>query len=137
MKNAIIVILILICCWLGFMVYQSQNKEASVFDKQKECSALYDQYKDKTKVYISKWKYSETYVDELTVSYSQEKDTCIASWIVWSIYSDSPYSESYTFYIVDALKWDIPIFQCWSEVSKQNNECWLQMWRKMRYNLTK
>jgi hypothetical protein len=28
------------------MVYQGQSKEASVFDKQKECSSLYQSVKD-------------------------------------------------------------------------------------------
>ena len=83
MKNIIIVILILICCWLGFMVYQSQNKEASVFEKQKECTALYPTVKEyiidqeEIKADESIWWYSYRKVDKIELWYNKELDSCI------------------------------------------------------------
>ena len=84
MKNAIIVILILICCWLGFMVYQSQNKEASVFEKQKECTALYPTVKEyiidqeEIKADESIWWYSYREVNNIELWYNKKLDSCIA-----------------------------------------------------------
>jgi len=80
MKNAIIVILILICCWLGFMVYQGQYNNKSVFEKQKECSSLYQSVKN----YLTEehsFNLSDVWKSEVwsvKTRYNKKMDTCLA-----------------------------------------------------------
>lgn len=135
MKKTVVVICTILVClisiWLWFYFWRFSNTsdhvEESNFDKQSKCSALYDQYKDKTKSYGD--------IDELSVFYSPQKDSCLASYMIWLDTDKDGISDFYRFYIVDALKWDSTIFQCSSEVFKQDEKCWLPMFKELRYEL--
>lgn len=115
MKNAIIVILILICCWLGFMVYQNQNKDNSVFEKQKECSSLYQSVKD----YIIEdhwfnipnvWK-SEVW--SVRTRYNKELDTCLAETHEYVTLNWSGWYKNFTVYsLYDIYNWYEVIDDC-------------------------
>lgn len=136
-KTTVFTATVIICCvflWLWFYFGRSsvifdntEEQQVSLFDRQKECNALYDQYKDKTKNY---WE-----IDELSVFYSPMRDSCLASWMAWLDTDNDNISDIYRFFIVDALKWDFVILQCSVNVFEQDNNCWLQMFKKRRYEL--
>lgn len=148
MKNILLVlvlILIVLCSYLWYRVYKLDNptstqdttstqevQKESDFDKQNKCKSYYNQYKDYTNQFIYKSDSAEQIVEELSVSYSHELDTCIAAWLTnfsyWNI-GDNDHFTEYTFYIVDALKWNTPIMECTRDIFKQDDECSLTLWR--------
>ena len=127
-KRQVFLATIIICCvFLGIGFYAgwatkslTGEKSESNFDKQKECMSYYNIYKDKLS-YVSNSKLS--YLDSLSVSYSPSLDTCIASWIVWTELSEN--SEMYEFEIINVGKADSPIYRCYVNRDKQDDECWM------------
>lgn len=136
MKKTVVVICTILVClisiWLWFYFWRFSNTsdllEESNFDKQSKCSALYDQYKDKTQSYGD--------IDELSVFYSPQKDSCLASYIVMLDSNNDGISDVYRFFIVDALKWDSVIAQCSRPVLNQDDECSLPKFKKLKYELS-
>ena len=135
MKKTIAIAVIVWCVflWLWFFFGRSSNVSNDVlwtdnFERQKYCLTLYDHYKDKTELLW--WP-----IDDLVVFYSPKEDSCLASWILWIDTDGNIISDFYQYNIVNALKWDEIIFQCAVDIFKQNNECWLTMFRRLKYNL--
>ena len=134
-KTTVVICTILVCLisiWLWFYFWRFSNNTSndvvdSNFDKQSKCSALYDQYKDKTKSYGD--------IDELSVFYSPKEDSCLASYIVMLDSNNDGISDVYRFFIVDALKWDSVISQCSRPVLNQDDECSLPTFKKLKYEL--
>ena len=128
--GSILVCLVLLCVWFYFWKFSNTSNDVvdSNFDKQSKCSALYDQYKDKTKSYGD--------IDELSVFYSPQKDSCLASYIVMLDSNNDGISDVYRFFIVDALKWDSVISQCSRPIFNQDDECSLPTFKKLKYELS-
>lgn len=142
-KPQIFLATIIICClflWIGFYAWWStktvttesnstENVEQSLFDKQAKCNSYYETYKDK----LSYANSDTSSLEELSVSYSQLLDNCIASWIVSYKRWDST---TYNFNIVNASRWDQKIFSCYIDMLEQDDKCWMNVWRNKLYDLT-